>query len=40
MLYEGARWAAELGVRLPVFQEVRDRAEVEFGVYAGVRFLF
>lgn len=40
VLYEGTRWAAELGLRLPAYQRVDERAEVEFGVYAGLRFLF
>lgn len=40
ILYEGSRWAAELGVRLPIAQDVSDRPEIDLGLYAGLRFLF
>lgn len=40
LLYEGRRWAGELGVRLPVAEDVDHRPGVEWGMYAGVRVLF
>ena len=40
ILFEGRRLAAEASVRLPAFQEVDERAEVDWGVVFGVRVLF
>ncbi len=40
LLWEGRLWAGEIGVRIPVSEDVRYRAPVEFGVVAGLRFLF
>ncbi|MEL6740703.1 MAG: transporter [Planctomycetota bacterium] len=40
VLYEGMRWAGELGVRLPVVQRVDNRPETDWGWYAGLRVLF
>lgn len=40
LLYEARQYALEIGLRLPVEQEVRDRAELDWGVSAGFRLLF
>lgn len=39
-MYEGRQWAFEATVHLPVLQELDHRAELEFGVNFGVRYLF
>jgi hypothetical protein len=39
-MYEGRRWAYEATVHLPVFQELDHRAELEWGLNLGVRYLF
>ncbi len=40
LLLEGRKWAGEIGARIPVYEDVRDRPEVEWGFVAGVRFFF
>lgn len=40
LLYEARRWAAEVSVVLPLAEDVRERAETDFGLAAGVRVLF
>ena len=40
LLLEGRKWAGEIGARLPIYEDVRDRPEVEWGFVAGVRFFF
>jgi hypothetical protein len=40
LLYEATTWAAEIGVHLPVTQTMSDRPSENFGVTAGVRYLF
>ncbi|MEM1109363.1 MAG: hypothetical protein AAGH99_11825 [Planctomycetota bacterium] len=39
-LYEGREWAFEATVHLPVIQELDHRAELEYGINLGVRYLF
>ncbi|MEO1237878.1 MAG: hypothetical protein AAFX76_13925 [Planctomycetota bacterium] len=39
-MYEGRRWAFEATVHLPVIQELDGRAELEWGLNLGVRYLF
>ncbi|MEM7627591.1 MAG: hypothetical protein AAF333_18500 [Planctomycetota bacterium] len=39
-MYEGRQWAFEATVHLPVLQELDSRAELEWGVNLGVRYLF
>ncbi|MFG0292229.1 MAG: hypothetical protein ACF8MJ_03640, partial [Phycisphaerales bacterium JB050] len=40
LLYEASRFALELSVSMPVFQNVDHRPEPEYSVGVGVRFLF
>lgn len=40
LLLEGRTWAGEIGARLPIYEDVHDRASVEWGFVAGVRFFF
>lgn len=40
VMYEAARWVAEASVRLPVYREVDERLETDFGIVLGVRLLF
>ncbi len=40
LLYEARRWTAELSPILPIAQDIDHRAELEWGVALGVRFLF
>ncbi|MCA9282745.1 MAG: transporter [Phycisphaeraceae bacterium] len=40
LLYEHRRWAAEIGVQLPILQDVDHRLEHEWVFIVGVRFLF
>ncbi len=40
LLYEARRWTAELSPILPIAQDVDDRAELDWGIAFGVRFLF
>ncbi len=40
ILYEARKFAAELGLTVPVWQDVDERPELDWGLIAGVRFLF
>lgn len=40
LLYEARRWTAELSPIVPIAQDVDDRAELDWGLAFGVRFLF
>ena len=40
LLYEARRWTAELSPILPVAQDIDHRAELDWGLAIGVRFLF
>lgn len=40
LLIEAPRWALELGVQIPVYQEVSGRPEMRIGFVAGFRLLF
>jgi hypothetical protein len=40
IMYEAAKWTAELSIPLPAWQAIDDRAETDFTVVAGVRFSF
>lgn len=40
ILYEARRWAAELVVQIPVYQELEYRPETRIAIVAGLRFLF
>ncbi len=40
LLYEARKWAAEVGVQVPVFQNVDERLEHDWVFVVGVRFLF
>lgn len=40
LLYEARRWTAELSPIIPIAQEIDNRAELEWGVAFGLRFLF
>ncbi len=40
IMYEATTWAFELGTQIPVWQELDDRPEPEFGVTLGLRFSF
>jgi len=40
LLYEARRWAAEIAIHLPLFEEVDGRRPEDFGAVAGVRYLF
>lgn len=40
LLYEARSWAAEIGIHLPLTQTMIDRSEQDFGMTAGVRYLF
>jgi hypothetical protein len=37
LMYEASTWTAELSVQLPVWQQIDNRAEAEYGLIAGVR---
>lgn len=39
-MYEGRQWAYEATVHLPVWQELDSRAELEWGINLGIRYLF
>jgi hypothetical protein len=39
-MYEGRQWAFEATVHLPVWQELDQRADLEWGVNLGLRYLF
>jgi len=40
LMYEARVWTLELAVQLPVYQHLDDRAEMDFAVLVGLRFLF
>jgi hypothetical protein len=40
LLYEARRWTAELSPIVPIAQDIDDRAELDWGLAFGVRFLF
>lgn len=40
LLYEGTRWAFEVGVQIPIAQDLEHRLEREFVFAAGLRLLF
>jgi hypothetical protein len=40
IMYEGYRWAFECMAQLPLYQDVRDRPELDFGFGFGFRFSF
>jgi hypothetical protein len=40
LLLEGRTWAGEIGARIPVYEDVDERPEVEWGFVVGVRFFF
>lgn len=40
LLYEGRTWALELTVQFPIWQDVDERLEMEFGVGVGIRVQF
>lgn len=40
LMYEGYRWAFEVMAQLPVYQDVHDRPELDWGVGFGFRFSF
>lgn len=40
VMYEATTWAFELGVQIPVWQELNHRPETEFAVITGLRFSF
>ncbi len=40
LLYEARSWAAEIGIHLPLTETMHDRPAEEFGLTAGVRYLF
>lgn len=40
LMYEAAKWTAELSVQAPVWERVDHRAEYEFAIVAGLRFSF
>lgn len=40
LMYEANWWTLELSVQLPVWKEVRHRAETEFAVIVGIRLSF
>jgi hypothetical protein len=40
LLYEATRWAAELSVQIPIWQDMNARMETDFSVVAGLRLLF
>ena len=39
-MYEGRQWAFEGTVHLPVLQELDHRADLEYGINSGIRYLF
>ncbi|MEM9881312.1 MAG: hypothetical protein AAF800_00150 [Planctomycetota bacterium] len=39
-MYEDPRWAFEATIHLPAFQDLDNRAELEWGVNLGLRYLF
>lgn len=40
LLYEAPSWAFEIGVSIPVAQDLEHRPETDFAITAGLRFLF
>lgn len=40
LMYEGRRWGFEIMGQVPVYQHVRDRPELDWGVGAGFRLIF
>lgn len=40
LLYEARTWAGEIGARIPIFEDVDQRPEMDWGMTVGVRFLF
>ena len=40
IMYEGWRWAIEVMGQLPIYQDVDERPEFEWGIGVGVRFSF
>lgn len=40
LMYEARNWVFEVGVQLPVYQELDERPELEFSIVAGLRILF
>ena len=40
LMWEARRWTAEVGVRLPLYEDVTERAAVGYGVVFGIRYLF
>lgn len=40
LLLEARRWAGEVGVQVPIHNDVHHRPEIEWALVAGVRFIF
>ncbi len=40
LMWEGRRWGFEIMAQIPLYQRVRDRPELDFGVGVGFRVLF
>jgi len=40
LMYEGQRWGLEFMAQLPLYQDVTHRAEIDWNVGVGLRFLF
>lgn len=39
-MYEGRQWAYEATIHLPIHQDLEHRAELEWGINLGIRYLF